>query len=171
MGGQVALEFWRLFPGRVRGLVLASTVAQLDAPERKQWRYDLAGRLEREGMAGYADEILPKMIAPCTIDARPLIAAQVRAMMRAAPADGAAAALRSRAERPDYAGLLGAISVPVLVVAGRDDEFTPVAGAQFMRDRIPGATLAVIDEAGHLPNLEQAAAFNAVLRRFLDRFS
>lgn len=87
-------------------------------------------------------------------------------MLRRSP-EGAAAALRSRAERPDYTNLLARTSVPALVVVGRDDEFTPVAVAEFMARLIPQATLAVIDGAAHMPNLEWAAEFNRVLHRFL----
>jgi 3-oxoadipate enol-lactonase len=90
-------------------------------------------------------------------------------MMAAAPAAGAAAALRGRAERRDYRQLLAEISAPTLVVVGRDDEFTPVRDAEYMHQRIPTATLAVIDRAGHLPNLEQPTAFNTALRTFLSK--
>jgi pimeloyl-ACP methyl ester carboxylesterase len=72
-----------------------------------------------------------------------------------------------RAERRDYPQLLAEVSVPTLVVVGRDDEFTPVTGAEAMYRSIPNATLAVIDGAGHLPNLERPTAFNDVLRDFL----
>ncbi len=58
-------------------------------------------------------------------------------------------------------------SVPALIVVGRDDEFTPVAVAEFMARLIPQATLAVIDSAAHMPNLERSAQFNRVLHRFL----
>ncbi|HEY1325158.1 MAG TPA: alpha/beta hydrolase [Streptosporangiaceae bacterium] len=169
MGGQVALEFRRLSPGRARALVLADTFAQTDPPQRKQWRYDLADRLEREGMGGYAQEVLPKMIAPYNIAAMPGVAGHVLTMMRGAPPAGAAAALRSRAERPDYTGLLPAIDVPVLVVVGRDDEFTPIADAEFMRKHIGDAALVIIDGAGHMPNLEREAEFNDALQAFLSR--
>ncbi|MGE5287247.1 MAG: alpha/beta fold hydrolase [Micromonosporaceae bacterium] len=167
MGGQIALEFYRLFPDRVRAMILADTFAQLDGPERKKWRYDLADRLQREGMGGYANEVLPKMMAPYNIEKQPAVAAHVLAMMNGAPARGAAVALRSRAERPDYTGLLAEIAVPVLIVVGRDDEFTPIADAELMRRTIPDATLAVIDGAGHMPNLEQAREFNETMSRFL----
>lgn len=95
------------------------------------------------------------------------VAGHVLTMMLQTPAEGAAAALRARAERPDYTELLARTSGPVLVVVGRDDEFTPVAVAEFMATLIPQARLAVIDGAAHLPNLEQKAEFNHVLRHFL----
>lgn len=40
-----------------------------------------------------------------------------------------------------------------------------------MSDRIPDATLVVIDGAGHMPNLERAKEFNAALESFLIRGS
>jgi pimeloyl-ACP methyl ester carboxylesterase len=167
MGGQIALEFHRLFPRRVRALVLADTSPQAETDEGKKVRNDTADRLLREGMGPFADEVLPKMIAPYNVEALPAVAEHVVGMMRRSSPEGAAAALRGRAERPDYVEMLGRIVAPALVVVGRDDEFTPVRDAQLMHERIPGATLVVVDGAGHLPNLERPTEFNVALERFL----
>lgn len=167
MGGQIVMEFYRLFPDRVRGLMLADTFAQAETEDGRRARYDMADRLLREGMGGYADEVLSKMVAPYNIEALPDVAGHVLRMMRGTPAEGAAAALRGRAERPDYTELLGRVTVPALVVVGRDDEFTPVADAEFMYRRIPNAALAVIHGAAHLPNMERPGEFNKVFHEFL----
>ena len=168
MGGQIVMEFSRLFPHRVRGLVLADTFAEAETDEGKAMRYALADRVLSEGMGGYADEVLPKMVTPANIDAIPAVAKHVASMMRETSPAGAAAALRSRAERPDYRDLLSSLTVPALVVVGDEDEFTPVDVARAMHDLIPGSALAIISGAGHMPNLERSEEFNAVLRRFLD---
>ncbi|GII61123.1 alpha/beta hydrolase [Sphaerisporangium krabiense] len=167
MGGQIVMEFYRLFPERVRGLLLADTFAGADTAEGRRARRGQAERLLREGMGPYAEEVLTKMIAPYNVAARPEVAAHVLGMMRAAPPAGAAAALRGRAERPCYGDLLGTVTVPTLVVVGRDDEFTPVSDAEYMRDRVPGAALVVIEGAAHLPNLERPRRFNQALRGLL----
>ncbi len=167
MGGQIVLEFYRLFPDRVRGLVLADTFAQAETEDGKKVRNDMADRLLQEGMAGYAQEVLPKMVAPANIQALPAVASAVLGMMRGTPPEGAAAALRGRAERPDYVQMLSGIAVPTLVVVGRDDEFTPVSDAEFMHERIPNSILAVIEGAAHMPNLERQREFNNVLQQFL----
>jgi pimeloyl-ACP methyl ester carboxylesterase len=119
-------------------------------------------------MDAYAAELLPKMVAAAT---PPQVAEHVSDMMRSAPAEGAAAALRGRAERPDYLDMLPKIAISTLVVVGAEDEFTPVAEAELMAGRICGATLTVIDGAGHLPNLERPAEFNAALDKFLSGFA
>ncbi|MEU8680159.1 alpha/beta fold hydrolase [Streptomyces sp. NPDC048611] len=167
MGGQIVMECYRLFPERIRGLVFADTFAAAETEEGRTRRRDMAERLLREGMTGYAQEALPTMVSAHTLTHRPDVAAHVLAMMTAAPSEGAAAALRGRAERPDYTALLSRISVPALVVVGAEDAHTPVSDAQDIHTRVPDATLAVIEQAGHLPNLECPEEFNAVLAEFL----
>jgi 3-oxoadipate enol-lactonase len=169
MGGQIVMEFYRLFPERVRALVLADTFCQAETEVGRKTRNDLADRLLSEGIGGYADEVLPKMVAPYNIEALPAVARHVLGMMRNTSPEGAAAALRGRAERPDYTSLLGRISVPALIVVGRDDEFTPVGDAEFMYERIQVAELLVVEGAAHMPNLERPAEFNEALEHFLSR--
>ncbi|MDX3134788.1 alpha/beta hydrolase [Streptomyces europaeiscabiei] len=166
MGGQIAMECYRQYPHRVRGLLLADTFPAAETPQGRRTRNAMADRLLREGMTGYADEVLYKMVAPYA-DAE--VAAQVRRMMTATDPEGAAAALRGRAERPDYRELLTRVGVPALVVVGADDEYTPVSDAEGMHAALPDSTLHVIDGAAHLPNLERPDEFNKVLEDFLAR--
>ena len=168
MGGQIVLEFHRLFPERLSGLVLADTYAEAETDGGRA-RIEAADRLLREGMEPYAVEVLAKMVAPANIEALPAVAEHVLRMMRGTDPEGAAAALRGRAERPDYVEMLERVAVPALVVVGSEDEFTPVRDAQLMHDRLPDSTLVVIDGAGHMPNLEREAEFNEAFERFLLR--
>ncbi|MER5602877.1 alpha/beta hydrolase [Streptomyces sp. NPDC002265] len=166
MGGQIAMECQDRFGDRVRGLVLADTFPGAETPEGRVARNAMADRLLREGMRGYADEVLEKMVAP---GAAPAVKSHVHRMMTAAHPEGAAAALRGRADRPDYRDLLTRVTVPALVVVGADDTYTPVADAESMHALLPDSTLRVIEGAAHLPNLERPAEFNAVLEAFLVR--
>jgi 3-oxoadipate enol-lactonase len=58
------------------------------------------------------------------------------------------------------------IGVPTTLIVGANDGPLPAAMAQ-LQGLIPGAALDVIAEAGHLPNIDQPAAFNATLLRHL----
>ncbi|MFE5911345.1 alpha/beta fold hydrolase [Streptomyces wedmorensis] len=163
MGGQIAMELYRRHPERVRGLVLADTFPAAETEDGKKARNAMADRLLREGMHGYADEVLDRMVAPYNTHAAP----HVHRMMRATDPVAAAAALRGRAERPDYRETLAAATVPALVVVGRDDTYTPVADAEEMHALLPDSTLVVVERAAHLPNLERTEEFDAALAAFL----
>lgn len=167
MGGQITMEFQRLHPQRVEALVLSDTSAPAETEEGKEFRNRLADRLLAEGMDGYASEVIDKMLAAYNVAAMPEVAGRVLGMMRATDPHGAAAALRGRAERPDYRDTLAAVRKPVLIVVGADDAYTPVADAEAIRDLVPHATLTVIEKAGHLPGAEQPEHFNAALLDFL----
>ncbi|MFK4099427.1 alpha/beta fold hydrolase [Streptomyces sp. NPDC019531] len=164
MGGQIVMDCYRRFPERVRGLVLADTFPAAETPEGVKVRHTMADRLLREGMRGYADEVLEKMVAPY---ASAEVKAHVHRMMTATRPESAAAALRARAARPDYRELLTRVSVPALVLVGADDTYTPVADAEAMHAALPESQLHVFAGAAHLPNLERAAEFNAALGEFL----
>jgi pimeloyl-ACP methyl ester carboxylesterase len=168
MGGQIAMEFHRLYRTRVLALVLADTSPIADTDEGKAFRNALADRLLAEGMDGYAAEVIDKMIAPYHVTGLPNVAEHVLGMMRTTAPEGAAAALRGRAERPDYRAMLPDVRVPTLIVVGADDPYTPVDQAELMHQLIADSTLTVIGHAAHLPNLEQPARFNAALLQFLD---
>ncbi|MFF8729155.1 alpha/beta fold hydrolase [Streptomyces sp. NPDC015171] len=166
MGGQIVMECAARFGDRIRGLVLADTSPAAETPEGRRHRAALAARLLAEGMRGYADEVLEKMVAP---SAAPEVKAHVHRMMTATSPEGAAAALRGRAERPDYRPLLPTVTAPALVLVGADDTYTPVRDAEAMHAALPDSALHVIEGAAHLPNLERPREFNRALGDFLAR--
>jgi 3-oxoadipate enol-lactonase len=67
----------------------------------------------------------------------------------------------------DMKGRIDGIRAPTHVVVGREDRLTSPEMAQTLVSMIPGAKLSVIADAGHLPNIEQPAAFNAAVIGFI----
>jgi pimeloyl-ACP methyl ester carboxylesterase len=59
------------------------------------------------------------------------------------------------------------LTVPVALICGRDDSITPIGHTQRVGAEL-GWPLAVIEDAGHLPHLEQPNAFAAALRSTLE---
>lgn len=169
MGGQIIMEMFRQAPSRIKTLIFADTFASPDTPEVKQGRYDAALRLEKEGMDAYADEVIYKMFKPEHVSSMPKAAGHVIKMMKAAPPKGAATALRARAERINYlTDVLPKIDVPTLVIVGRDDEFTPVAKAEELKENLQNCKLVIIEDAGHMPNMEHPEEFNKAVLDFLE---
>jgi pimeloyl-ACP methyl ester carboxylesterase len=60
-----------------------------------------------------------------------------------------------------------AVKTPTLIVWGRYDELANPAGADRLERTIPGSRKVIIDNCGHLPQLEKADEFNRVVREFL----
>jgi len=167
MGGYVALAFYKQFPSRVRALILADTRAQADTEEGKQTRAQQAEKALAEGMAGIADAMLPKLLTPETVSKRPEIVKRVRDMMLKTKPQGTAAALLGMAQRDDQTQLLPQISAPALIIVGAEDAITPVADSEQMHKAIAGSRLVVLENAGHVSNLERTEQFNQHLLDFL----
>lgn len=167
MGGYVALAFYRLFPLRVRSLVLADTRPQADTDEGKQNRAVQAEKALQEGMEGIADALLPKLLAPETVAKRPDIVKRVREMMVKTEPEGAAAALHGMAQRQDQTAFLSRIISPTLIIVGREDSLAPLADAEMMHREIGGSRLVIIEGAAHIPNIERPEEFNRAFVKFL----
>ena len=163
MGGYVALAFYRKYPDAVRALVLADTRATADPPEGRERRMKSAERAEREGASAIADDMVPLLLAPSTVETRPDIVRRMRDIVEANSPRGIAAAQRGMAERLDSTDLLAKIDFPVLVIVGSEDTLTPVRDSESLRDHIPGSRLRIIEGAGHLSNMERADEFNRAL--------
>jgi pimeloyl-ACP methyl ester carboxylesterase len=59
------------------------------------------------------------------------------------------------------------IKTPTLVIVGKEDIPTPVAKAERIAERIPGAKLVIIPDAGHLCTVEEPEAVNKAIEDFL----
>ena len=168
MGGYVAFELLRAFPTRVRAAILCNTKATADTPEAKLGRDSMAAKAEREGPGAIAAELVPKLLARVTLERQPAVVREVTTMIERQPVYGMVVTLRALRDRPNATPFLGQIRIPVLVVAGDDDQITPPEGMQAMARAIPGARFILIAEAGHLSPLEQPECVNRAIERFLD---
>ena len=111
--------------------------------------------------------MLSKLVSLKTVARNPAAVARVREMILKTNPEGAAAALRGMAQRRDQTQFLSRIVAPALILVGREDAITPVADAEIMRREIGGSRLAVIEDAGHVSNIEQPEAFSHAMTRFL----
>jgi pimeloyl-ACP methyl ester carboxylesterase len=66
----------------------------------------------------------------------------------------------------DTRELLPSIAAPTLLIWGDDDRRSPSQIAEQLHAAIPGSQLAIIPNAGHVTNMEQPGAFNALVRDF-----
>ncbi len=86
-------------------------------------------------------------------------------MLLNTPVDGYVACCEAIRDM-DHREIIRTITAPTLVIAGQKDQATTVEAAEFIRDRIPGARLALLD-AAHISNVEQAQAYTDTVLAFL----
>jgi pimeloyl-ACP methyl ester carboxylesterase len=169
MGGYVTFALFRHAARYFRGMVLADTRAQADAPQAIEGRQRMLQAVNERGPVAAADEMLPKLVCDATRAERPGVVEALRAMIVGNRRETVAGAIAALMSRPDSTPLLPAIHCPTLILVGDQDAITPPALSEEMQRGIPGAELVVIPGAGHMSNMEQPAAFNAALARFLER--
>jgi pimeloyl-ACP methyl ester carboxylesterase len=168
MGGYVALAFARRHANRLQGLILADTRAEADDAEGRANRDKLIAFTRSHPASDVIEQMLPKLISPETATNRPAIGKEVRAIASVQAPAAIVAALEALRDRPDATPTLRQITVPTLILVGRDDALTPPARSEAMASQIPRATLVTIVGAGHLSNLEQPELFNNAVRAYLE---
>lgn len=168
MGGIVAMEVIRQAPERVSRLALLDTnpnaeLAEVAAGREPQIQTVRAGGLRKV----MREEMKPKYLAEGA-NRQPILdlCMEMATSLGAQVFEDQSRALQTR---PDQCETLGDIRVPTLVLCGALDTVCPPQRHELMRDLIPGAELAQIDGAGHLPVLERPEETNKALWRWLNR--
>lgn len=167
MGGYCAFAALRLAPERFAGVIFADTRATPDTPEGRAGREATAAFVEQQGPGALFDRDAAKLLSNRIITRHPAIVAGARALAEVNSAAGLAAMARGMALRADATDLLPHIDCPALALVGEQDVITPVTDARAIFERIPNATLAVIEDAGHLSNLERPDLFTDNVASFL----
>jgi pimeloyl-ACP methyl ester carboxylesterase len=151
MGGYVALEIMRQAPERIDRLALLNTNARPDSAESTENRKRLMALAERD-----FPEVIRTLMPKLVLDKR--VAELSGAITEMALACGKEAFLRQQRAiigRIDSRPHLAKIRCRTLVVAARHDAIMPVEILEEMARGIAGSTLAVVEDSGHIPSLEQ----------------
>jgi 3-oxoadipate enol-lactonase len=170
IGGRVAQRFALAHPDRLASLVLADTRSETRVERTEEQRaafYNARAKpiLEGKTMAEIAPNVARSLMGP---KAGPDVHAQLVDSMARIRRGAYLKAIAANLDE-DYAGDLGAIRVPTLVIVGADDTLTPPALGRKLAADIAGAEYVEVPDAGHLSNIENPQAFNAALHTFYAR--
>ena len=165
MGGAVVTSMADRQPGRVRSLVYIdpSFRTPYAPPSTLGWSFLAAVHGEHQ----WADEQLADFLHPERFPDWPdkyRVQLQYRGFRRARLSE---LVTNAHVDQRDEVARVGTHVRPVLAIWGKQDRTVPFElSEQFLRV-MPKARLVPVDQAGHLPHLEQPATVNRVLREFL----
>jgi pimeloyl-ACP methyl ester carboxylesterase len=168
MGGRVALEVFRLAPGRVRRFGLMSTGVHSLRDGEPAKRAALQAIGHDRGYEVLVDAWLPPMVAEAN-RARAEIYAPMREMCLDAGQDVFDAQIRALLGRPEQESLLPRIACPTLVLTGELDTWSPPAQHEEIAAAIPDAELVIVPGAGHMIQREAPDAVNDAIAGWLAR--
>lgn len=171
LGGQIALEWALMRPGRIGALVLMSTTPSF--VQRQGWPDAMAEATLRQ----FGDELRiayrPTLKRFVTLQmqgsehARDALGSlRTQLFARGEPSPQALHDSLELVASSDLRSGIGAISQPTLVIAGDRDTMAPVAAARWLASALPHATLVVIAGAAHAPFLSHPEAVVAALDAF-----
>lgn len=164
MGGMEGMWLGANAPDRFGKLILSNTSAHYADKTMWHTRMDAVGKAG--SVAAIADMVINAWLTKDFQTAHPDTTARMKDMMIATPVEGylgCCAAVRDM----DHREIIKSITVPTLIIAGSKDPATNVAAAEFIRDRIPGAKLAIVD-AAHIANVEVPDAYAKEVLSFLN---
>ncbi len=166
MGGRVALEIVRRHPDRVDRLALVSTGVHLTRPGEANARHALLDVGLAEGAGALVDRWLPPMVASDRSEDEALMG-PLRVMCTQAGVETYRRQIAALLHRPEVERLLPTIGCPTLVLCGSQDQWSPPEQHRAIAAAIPGATLKIIDGAGHMLPAEAPDAFVAAVAEWL----
>jgi pimeloyl-ACP methyl ester carboxylesterase len=171
MGGYIALNVMKRFPSHFEALILCDTQCIADTAEGKEKRYKIIKEIQAEGVTDFNEGFIKKVFYKDSLTNKKELVEQLSNVVFSNSKNSITKGFAALAEHLETCTSLSKISVPTLIICGREDQVTPLAQSEFMNKNIKGSILHIIDNAGHVSNLEQPKEFNKYLSEFLTDLS
>jgi pimeloyl-ACP methyl ester carboxylesterase len=192
MGGYLSLAFAQNYPEQVKGIILLDTKAEADTPDARQIRLDNISLIEKEILAPTTKnqehptigelmtrnksihDIIYGLFQKLFYRQNPnteKLGTQIMKMIETQKAIALTHALSAMAGRDESHTILAHLKIPVLIIVGSHDVITPIVSAQAMQNSAGAAAeLYIIQNAGHLAIMEQAADCIQIIKKWLGNF-
>jgi 3-oxoadipate enol-lactonase len=162
VGGLIALDYTGKYPQRVRALVLCDTGVRIGTADLWNRRIEA---IRKHGMEAVTEAVLGRWFVPEFSRQNPAAYQEYYDMLTQMPAVGYTAtceALRDAHLRD----IVGTIGVKSLVLCGSEDTATPPELGRELAASLKDAQFELIENAAHLPCIEQPAAMAAMMLRY-----
>lgn len=166
LGGMSGFGLGLHHSGRLASLCLCDCRADAPPAVAAPWDERIAVA-ERLGVQALAESTTQRWFGEAFLAAHPDTASLFRELASATSLEGFVGCARA-IQGLDYLADVARIRTPTTLIVGAHDGVLPEAMRE-LEARMPQAILEVIPDAGHLPNVDQPAAFDAALLRHFQR--
>ena len=168
MGGIVAMEIYSQAPDRIEKLILMDTNPKAELDEVKLKREPQIREVNKGKLLEVMrDEMKPNYLAESE-NKRSVLNVCMDMALTLGPHVfiNQSRALQSRL---DQQNTIQSIKIPVLILCGSEDKLCPVERHEMMHNMITDSDLKIINNAGHMPTLEQPRETTEVIKEWLMR--
>lgn len=168
LGGMIGFGLGIQHASRFVSLCLCD--ARADAPDNvaQPWNERIA-QAEQAGSCGpLALPTMQRWFGQAFMAGHPAIIAKLADIAAGTSVPGFVGAARA-IQALDYLPRVSAIQTPALLIVGEQDGVLPETN-RLLQDAMPNARLEIIPDAGHLPNINHPASFNALLDQHLNEW-
>lgn len=168
MGGYTLLNAVSQHQDRFRAIILSDTQCIADTVEQIKKREQTIRDINAGRVNDFAAGFIGNVFCAETQATKKDIIEEIRAIILATAPLSIIAGLTAMAERKEMCSVLSKITIPTLIMCGKQDVVTVPAQSEFLKENITGSKLHIIDYAGHMTNLEQPDDFNKHLAEFIN---
>lgn len=170
LGGMSGFGLGVLHPSRLLSLCLCDARADMPVALGSAWDERIAAAEAASSCAALALPTTERWFGKAFLEAHPATAQQFQTTVSNTSVDGFVGCARA-IQSLNYSSQVDTIEVPITLIVGANDGAFPEVMLD-IQARIDGCHYETIPNAGHLPNIDQPAAFNAaMLRHFSQHFA
>lgn len=167
MGGYTVLNAVSRYASRFEALILCDTQCIADSSEAKEKRNKIIVQVKEGKINEFTENFLASVFCPESMKSKPVPVEKAKKIILYTSPLTIAGGLTALSNRSETCSTVNKISIPALILCGKEDTVTPVGQSVFLQSHIQNSELHIIENAGHMSNLEQPEQFNRHLGNFI----
>lgn len=167
MGGYISLRAVERMENKFSGLILCDTKSSADDDAGKLKRAAGIKAINDEGTDKFVEQFVRNCFAEKFIKEKETEYLDVLNRSKQNSAVGLKGCLLAMAARTDTTDYLPKISIPTLIICGKEDKLTPSNVMKTMAEQIKNSNFVLIENAGHMTPIEKPAEVNKAMKEFL----
>jgi len=167
MGGYAALAFAEMFPKKLKKICLFHSHPYEDAPEKKESRRKSIQFIEKYGTKLFTDELYNTLFAHAFYESHPEVVKSIKEKATHYPPETLIGSTHAMINRRDRSAVMKNISVPVLLIIGRQDKAIDYDKSLAMCSLAPVTEVHILQQAGHMGMLEAPEQTAQIISKFV----